>query len=357
MKLIMPIALAGAMLVTACSKVGFTSQEEQKVKETCLRLGIKTDKCILKAHDQIAEVKSNRDVDVLFVVDNSGSMAEEQVNIGNKISGFMDKIKDLNWQIALTTTDAAVNTPAADGTARAWGDGQFRPFDSDTGTQFILNYAALTASEAQTKLAAAIQVGIKGSGTERAINATYRSVARSISAGPNADFFRTGARLAVVAISDEDECSTGAAGCPAANAEQSIPQNLITLIRNRFGVDKVFTFNSIIYIPNDTTCTTGYYQGAVYKTLTTLTGGLLGSVCSADFTAPLAALGNRVVDLVKSVALDCAPEDLDGDGTPDLRIQLADGSEPTTGFQVSGNTVTFTTALPEGSHRFFYLCD
>ena len=74
----------------------------------------------------------------------------------------------------------------------------------------------MTAADAQTKLSAAIQMGIGGSGNERGINAAYRAVERAATPGVNRDFFRPNAKLAVVLISDEDECSVGAAECPAA---------------------------------------------------------------------------------------------------------------------------------------------
>lgn len=349
-------ALVGAVIISACSKVGFNSSVDTSV---CTRLGIRTQKCGLESHLQTAEVRANVDVDILFVVDNSGSMQQEQTGIGNKINGFIDKIKDLNWQIAITTTDDRVNTLDALDTARPWGDGQFRPFDSDTGSQFILTNA-VTAAEAQTKLAAAIQFGVRGSGNERGVNATYRAVSRAGVAGANKDFFRSGARLAVIAISDEDECSTGAAECTtrsAATEGQSDPATLINLVKLQLGNDKVFTFNSIVKIPGDATCTTGANDGDVYKDAATLTGGILGSVCATDYTTPLASLGKRVVELVKAVSLNCMPQDLDGDANADIRIMLAGGTIVTTGFSVSGNTVTFTDALPEGVHQFAYFCD
>mgnify|MGYP001199444845 CR=1 FL=1 len=348
-------AVVSVGVLNACSKVSFESQASSD-KDSCVQLGIQTNKCGFQAHDQMAEVKANLDVDVLFVIDNSGSMKQEQIDIANKISGFMDKIKNLNWQIALTTTDDRATTKSTDGVDRAWSDGQFRPFDADDGVELILKASLVTAVEAQTKLGSAIQVGLLGSGNERAINATYRAVERAATASVNKDFLRPGARLAVVAISDEDECSKGHATCNTNIAATSEPQNLVNLVKSQLGADKVFTFNSIIDIPGDVTCTTGANEGNSYQGITTLTGGVLGSVCSTDFTAPLSALGTRVVELVKSVALECAPEDLSGDGIADIRVILADGTTATTGYQVSGNTVSFNDALPEGQHRFAYYC-
>ncbi|MCX6124784.1 MAG: hypothetical protein NTV34_08550, partial [Proteobacteria bacterium] len=44
-------------------------------------------------------------LDLLVVVDNSGSMAEEQNNLSQKLKPLMSAVKDSDWQIAVTTTD------------------------------------------------------------------------------------------------------------------------------------------------------------------------------------------------------------------------------------------------------------
>ncbi|MBO9668344.1 MAG: hypothetical protein J7501_16210, partial [Bdellovibrio sp.] len=130
----------------------------------------------LKSVTQNFEVKENADIDVLFVVDNSGSMDAEQKNFSSKINGFMNLIQGMNWHVALTTTDSRVNTLASDKSSRAWGDGQFRPFDSDSGSQFVLKADEISLTEAQTKLSKALNVGLLGDGEERAIYASYRAV-------------------------------------------------------------------------------------------------------------------------------------------------------------------------------------
>jgi hypothetical protein len=47
-------------------------------------------------------------VDFIWIVDNSGSMADEQVNVANTASGFMDLLlsSSVDWRIAVSTTDA-----------------------------------------------------------------------------------------------------------------------------------------------------------------------------------------------------------------------------------------------------------
>ncbi|WP_413581890.1 hypothetical protein [Bdellovibrio sp. HCB288] len=305
-----------------------------------------------QAFSQSVEVKSNADIDILFVVDNSGSMAEEQKNFSSKINGFMNIIKDANWHVALTTTDPNATTPAPDKTSRAWSDGQFRPFDSDSGSLFVLKASQHSLSDAQAKLSAAINVGLLGSGDERAINSSYRAIERTADTPANQDFFREKSKLVVIAISDEDECSNGKC---AKTPEKSVPENLVKMIQSRFGMDKVFMFNSIARAATDANCKTAVLT-PIYEAMSKLTGGLMGSVCATDYTSILTSMGVKTVELVRSINLGCMPEDADGDGNLDFALVDTKGQKVSTGYSISGTTVTFASNLPEGSYTAAYMC-
>src|SRR6187402_3458074 len=51
----------------------------------------------------------NKDVDILFVIDNSGSMAEEQATLARNFERFIAALEaekvEANYRIAITTTD------------------------------------------------------------------------------------------------------------------------------------------------------------------------------------------------------------------------------------------------------------
>lgn len=305
-----------------------------------------------KSVAQSFDVKANTDVDVLFVVDNSGSMDAEQKNISAKINGFMDIIKDANWHVALTTTDPKVNTIAPDKASRPWGDGQFRPFDSDSGSLYVLKAGQQSMTDAQKMLSAAIQVGLLGDGSERSINASYRAIERTANTPANQDFFREKSKLIVIAISDEDECSDGK--CSSA-PEKSVPENLVKLVHDRFGTDKVFMFNSIVKAPGDTACTTAAVA-PIYEAMSKLTGGLIGSVCATDYTATLTKMGYKTVELLKSINLNCQPVDSNGDGDLDFALLDSKGKKVAAGYSISGTTVTFASNLAEGSYSASYSC-
>jgi hypothetical protein len=59
--------------------------------------------------DGTVEINPNKDVDILFVIDNSGSMGEEQGTLAANFAAFIEVLEDpevdANYRIAVTTTD------------------------------------------------------------------------------------------------------------------------------------------------------------------------------------------------------------------------------------------------------------
>ncbi|MDC0719882.1 vWA domain-containing protein [Nannocystis bainbridge] len=60
--------------------------------------------------DITVDVQLNKDVDILFVIDNSGSMADEQATLSKNFEAFIGVLErkdvDANYRIGITTTDA-----------------------------------------------------------------------------------------------------------------------------------------------------------------------------------------------------------------------------------------------------------
>ncbi|MBA2319727.1 MAG: VWA domain-containing protein [Deltaproteobacteria bacterium] len=130
---------------------------------------------------QEAEVRLS---DVLFVVDDSGSMSEEQDRLAANFSAFLEVMEagDAEWQLGVATTDV---TTAEAGLLRG---GIFSPS---------------TPALAQA-VGAAVAVGTDGSRDEAGLEAAALAVD-----GRNAGFVRPGAELHVVVFSDEDDLSDG----------------------------------------------------------------------------------------------------------------------------------------------------
>ncbi|MBC7457321.1 MAG: hypothetical protein H7235_03525 [Bdellovibrionaceae bacterium] len=103
----------------------------------------------------------NANVDILFVIDNSGSMKEEQAKIAQVFSGFIAQVSHMNWRIAITTTD----TSSAD---VACNKGNLCVMESAPSTRYFIDSSTPNVNQVFIEK---IQVGTTGSGTELGLTA------------------------------------------------------------------------------------------------------------------------------------------------------------------------------------------
>lgn len=302
---------------------------------------------------QNINVNTNRKADILVVIDNSGSMMQEQANMGARFGSFLDQLNGLDWQVGVTTTDIA-STLRANEIFRK--DGRLLPIANMSGHYKLTS--SMDPTIARQNFSATVQrPPNEGSGDEQGIGATYRVLQRNSQAfssdNPTGGFLRDGAILSVVVVSDANETN------PSGTQVYNSPQGLLNLVQSMYP-GKPFSFHSIIVKPNDRTCLNlagsgneGY--GYAYETLSGLTGGVVGTVCSSDYGSQLAAMGRATVDLINSANLNCAPLDTNGDGTRDIQIVTADGSAAPS-YTIDGLRVQFSRALPAGNNQLNYSC-
>jgi hypothetical protein len=162
-------------------------------------------------------------VDLLFVIDNSGSMQDEQANLIASFPGFIDGIRNQladaeGYHVGVITSDLYfdISDPAclSEGTlvTRTAGTGssnqQCDPYAS--GKRFMNEEDDLA-----TKFACAAQVGIGGDGDERPIQTMLAALSDPMNApgGCNDGFVRDDALLVVVIITDEED-DHETMGCP-----------------------------------------------------------------------------------------------------------------------------------------------
>ena len=176
-----------------------------------------------KIETKIVPSVPNKDVDILFVIDDSGSMMEEQESLRANFPRFIGILDSIpggrpNVQIGVVTPNLGTTAIAGDaaptlGTCTASGGerGELRPL-APGGPRFLrdvalpgggreTNYGAGSLAEAFSELAA---VGASGCGVEQHLEA----MKRALDDNPvNAGFVRDAAYLAVIVIADEDDCS------------------------------------------------------------------------------------------------------------------------------------------------------
>ena len=297
-------------------------------------------------------VKQDQPVDILFVVDDSGSMDYERSSLASRISGFLNKIDGLDWQISVISTNIKTNG--------ANKDGKFIEIMGLPG-EYILD-ASMDKNLAQSYLGNTVQNFSSGDGRhdEEGIRATKRAIERYMAGDVNhTQFFRDGAQFAAIVLSDEDENNNGA-------GINISPANFVNLVNTTWNNQKNFTWHSIILKPGDNACQQGqegFRFGNIYADLSTRTNGVIGSVCETDYAAQLNDIGQNVRDMQKTIALDCQPLDTNGDNVPDITVTLNPAGRMPASFdpyvesyQVQQSKLVFDDFLVPGDYKVDYSC-
>lgn len=163
-----------------------------------------------------------RELDVLFVVDDSGSMMQEQAALASGFDRFTEALKDQDGELPglhLGVVSSNVGTGpvggGGDACAGQGDDGALLVPETCTaltdGSRFIrdlpaaggereVNYAGTLAEQ----FGCMAQLGVHGCGFEQHFESMRRALG---SQELNAGFLRADASLAVVIVADEDDCS------------------------------------------------------------------------------------------------------------------------------------------------------
>lgn len=183
--------------------------------------------CVPPPVEEVEVLTTTPNLDVLFVVDDSGSMAEKQTALRAAFPSLISKLSALegglpNLHLAVVSSD--MGTSAFDGqTGPAIGSpGNGGCTGTGKGGVFQLGSATLSSEDDlfatvardgtrnfEGELAAVFDqmatLGSRGCGFEQPLAAIHAALSGDIA--ENAGFLRPGANLAVIVLSDEDDCS------------------------------------------------------------------------------------------------------------------------------------------------------
>lgn len=197
--------------------------------------------------------------DIVFIVDNSCSMAEEQANLANNFEYFIYKLQSSNadYQIGVVTTDQS--------------DFQGEVITPDT----------LNAVEKFTDQAVA---GTGGSGTERALQMLYNCVLTGGDCSENAGFMRDDALFAGIIVSDEPDQSALS------------PEGYVEYFWTLKDDPDLIKIHAIAgSVPGPPTCSTCASPGFGYDEAVEASEGTFLDVCADDWGASLSALAESSI--------------------------------------------------------------
>ena len=262
-------------------------------------------------------------IDFVFVVDNSGSMSEEQQNLGTNFPRFVTAIEafrtrsglPLDYRLAVTTTGISHTItipdqqipgfpiPLPGQTIRETGeDGAFQKQSSCGMSRRWLQKGDANVAQ---NFACVAEVGTDGASFEMPLEGMKRSLVDRVTDGTNAGFLRTDALLALIFLTDEDDCSTAATSftakddscAPPPPGLVSIPEYLTTLdtVKGGGAAGRSRWASAVIAGPNDCDSSFGSARTAT-RMLEFVrqagTNAVFSSICAGNLSAGLtSALG------------------------------------------------------------------
>ncbi len=252
-------------------------------------------------HTEVFVLDPSQQVDILFVVDNSPSMVQEHQKVANGFANFIFEVNESesDWHIGVTTTDMETNY----GGVLLGPDPAFISPETD-------NYESLFLAKIAT-------VGTNGSGWEKGLQAARRALfpaPAGVADTANLGFLREAADLAIVVVSDENDCSDEGA-LPHVDQEECYTQNdllepLTSYIQAFEGLksgEEEVTFSAIVGPPVVDGCD-DTKPGHRYLSVADELGGLKASICEADYASIMTDLGLTATGVQYFFALQWTPD-------------------------------------------------
>lgn len=285
-------------------------------------------------------------VDVLFVIDNSGSMMEEQQSLADNFKAFLSaaQAQGIDYHVAVTTTGIE-SSPGGWSACPGGADGgeNGRLFPADNSSQRIID---LNTPDAEAVFARNVKVGWCH-WHEQGLLGAYRALsdpllsrtddARTALANDgNAGFLRADAKLAIVFVTDEEDFSPESV---------SFYDTYFRALKNN---DPSMLSVSVIGGPEDlSSCPTASSTSARYLALARATGGVIESICTPNWAESLKNLAQTAFGAKRKFRLSQLPDD-----AAQIVVEVNDAAV-TTGwhYDAADNSINFTaeTTPPSGS--------
>ncbi len=261
--------------------------------------------------DQLGRPK----VDILFVIDDSCSMREEQAALASNFQAFIQfaETQALDYQIAVTTTDVGDGNPAE--------VGRILPLDGNPADRIV---TPTSQPSPAAVFAANANVGIDNSTfTEQGLQAAYLALSSPLIFGHNAGFVRQDAVLSVILVSDEPDFSPG---------DVDFFINFFLSIKG-FRNTNLFSASAIVGdVPGGCDSPDGDADpGPRYLEAANRTGGIFQSICSRDWSRSLEELSATAFGFKSRFFLTNQPV------IPSLRVLIDDVELPKTSAQGAVN--------------------
>lgn len=246
-------------------------------------------------------------VDILWVIDDSTSMKEEQAAVRAAGADFVAQLEsaDMDFHLGVITTD---------------GD------STNTKTGVLLGSPPYLTSECRADgnnadctyaedFSARVEQGTGGSDQEKGLEVALAAVRRPLAETWNAGFVREGALLMVIVLTDENDCSDGGRLGPNATGEDCYTHygdltpvgDLVAGLRDakeELGGGEVVM--SGIIGPEKTSQCDFAVAGRRYEEAIRMLGGVVADICLADYAPIMQSLGLAATGITSTFQLEYA---------------------------------------------------
>ena len=272
--------------------------------------------------------KTNSKVDILWVVDSSGSMREEQSYLGQNFASFINQLSRTNadFQVGITTSDVCDPMspsqvplefrycPTLDGRPETHLRGSLV---GETGKKVLTR----SFTDLNTRFLTYANVGVNGSSFEHGLTAAKMAITKSL-AGQNEGLVRSDAFLAVIVVSDEEDDGIGLGLTDAYTHNNYVQMGLTSyrytaddMIRDALAAKGAgqFSVSTITgtRMTNGSMCAAPHSQpleeGTQYISAARKTGGIIQSICETNWSNSLASIGQDIAAQSSQVVLSHAP--------------------------------------------------
>lgn len=240
------------------------------------------------------------EMDIVFVIDNSASMGQEQTNLAANFSAFADVLENyrnpagesVDFRVGVTSTSQVMTVPGF-------------PLDVSNGNNgaFVKSCGATSgwveSSDPQMKarFECMADLGTGGEIEEMPLWASRAALEGRIADGTNAGFLRDDALLGIIYITDEDDCSQDLDffSDSSCSSGMDFEGDYVTFFDNlKGGAERWAT----AIIAGETDCSSsfgGAREAVRMKNFASLKGdnAVFGSICVDDLATPLMEALNK----------------------------------------------------------------
>lgn len=276
---------------------------------------------ILPSAQNFVQSTTDTKMDILWVIDNSGSMRPSQDEIAANFNSFIQDfaVKNFDYQLSVITSDAYRAYPNFNNGNYVWSKAAFKDGTNQTSHSGVFIINPMTTNIVSTFMTNIIQ-GINGNGDERPFQSFKAALDTNNPGSYNRAFLRPNSFLAVILVTDEDDFSHE--GNTYLEDQYSNPSlhtvdsynSLLSTLTNSSGATKRYSvstmaiqnqscLNNILNQPGNPG---GQKIGTRVMQLATMTGGMIGSLCG-NFADTLKALSAGIISLSTQFYLNREP--------------------------------------------------